>query len=74
MNEDQVIELFQSVLHIGNKFAPRLNPFRIFRRSTIQELENLLDNNEFKRFKSFCPALAQGVEDYFTSIDYTEKR
>ena len=67
MNELQVHELFREVMHIGNKFSFSLNPFKILRKLTTDELQELLTSWEFKRFKKACPNLAQGIEEYFES-------
>lgn len=64
MNEKQVRELFEC-MRISNKFDPRLNPFRIVRPRTMDELGELLDSTEYKQFKSYCPNLANGIEEYF---------
>jgi len=67
MDESQVIELFEC-MRIQNKFDPRLSPFRIMRRRNIEEMRELLDSVEYKRFRSYCPNLARGIEEYFTCL------
>jgi len=69
MNEQQVKEVFREIIHIGNKFDLSIKPFRIIRPLTINELKALLDSWEYKHFKKYCPALAQGVEDFFHSTE-----
>ena len=74
MNELQVHELFREIMHIGNKFTFSLKPFRLLRKLSTDELQDLLTSWEFKRFKKHCPNLAKGVEDFFISRDNQEVR
>ena len=67
MNEAQVHEVFREIMHIGNKFTFSVKPFRVMRKLTTDELQDLLTSWEFKRFKRYCPNLAQGVESFFDS-------
>jgi len=67
MNELQVHELFRQVMHIGNTFTFSTKPFKVIRKLTTHELQDLLTSWEYKRFKKACPNLAQGIEEYFES-------
>jgi len=67
LDEKQVRELFEC-MRISNKFDPRMKPFRIMRDRTMDELGVLLTSYEYKLFKSYCPNLARGIEEYFASL------
>ena len=72
MNGHQVRELFECMA-VSNKFDPSLKPFRVMRIRTMSELKELLVSYEYKRFKSYCPNLAQGIEEYFQKWDGSEE-
>jgi len=71
MDEKQVRELFE-IMHISNKFVPSLKPFRIVRPRTLEEMVPLLESVEYKRFKSYCPNLAEGIEQILKNEGTTE--
>ena len=74
MNEAQVKEVFREIIHIGNKFVFSLTPLRIIRPLTTSELKELLTSWEYKHFKKHCPALSEGIESFFTSINNQGER
>jgi len=74
MNELQVHELFRQIMHIGNEFTFSLKPFSLLKKLNTDELYKLLDSWEFKRFKSYCPELAFGIEEFYESRYETKLR